>query len=467
MELDNISVYMGMAVAKDMLGGDLDDLEKELSIIEKILFDSDVKKVMEVLDDLEEEFPNLYRILSILVNYDEYPLPRAGPKFKVKNKKIMKYFKVKSLSKEYKPYDFYKELKNTNKKIQFLIILLFFKDILSSSDIKYHDTICGFCGKQGFASKAPQELTQYSHVYKGDVFDFGLCVKHFFYSYLARFYPNVFASGAHHIFGDVFYRLFSIDIENFGGNYFILNNFVDFVKYVWLQNKIFKNKTAFYLVFFTYGSQNANNKIISYGKFNIWDVLYKMISESTRSVSNFKNIFINSGLIRSKKNGSDYIFAFIDFIQTGNISESLLSIFLRLFRESDNKAYDSNSFNMFRSFLRDYYSVTDGDKMDGVKNEDVVKLGYRIGLNVRNIALKEGSLEADKKYFVASSGNMELSEGEFLKGMLMIERQYNIPIYSKDLPIIARDKRKRLSFLVGFLSGLFSYDNSKEVNKNE
>ena len=102
-----------------------------------------------------------------------------------------------------------------------------------------------------------------------------------------------------------------------------------------------------------------------------------------------------------------------------------------------------------------------------MEEKNVLNRGFRVGRFIRNSIDESKDEEQLLKWLSAKSGIMEMSAKEFIRGILEVERRFDVPVYTNELDEIAKDERKRLLFLTGLLSGAMSISKDNDKTNSE
>jgi len=497
MMLEKIEVNMGKAVAYDILHNknNFESLKNELE---------EIQKKSERGEDIGElkDYLNIKKILSITFSKRFSPKIHSGAYKTLSNNEVKRFKKglIKWFEKQIEAETNEKKLKklinglkalseqNKINKIKHrnylkmkeewdLIKEFDFKEVLFYQKPNSKSGTCHICNRRkGWEKKSLSgyKMSNPSNYTEGGQIEF-MCNVCNFFVYLANFYPLP-QKFLHQWSNGIYYNVFSPAGDILSPILFLGGK--SFNRYI-KHRAICKSKSNNdFLIFYTLGSQSENNSIIGYGEFNITKSLESMLKkQKIDSVNKFKYIFITGEIPKDTDYISIYIPTFITMIQQDRIPIEMLKLFLKIFRNNVYARGKNNElkindkyiriFLSFEMFIRDFYEVR-----YMTENLNAVNRGFNFGRKIREDLFMEykdqfeSELDRIRRWLIAKTGVMEVSEKEFMKGILEIQRNVrNISVYSKDLEDIAKDERKRIEFLVGMLSGLNVLVKGGETNE--
>jgi hypothetical protein len=483
MILENLLVEMGKAVARDILGSDnkFKELEKELEEVQKIAEDK--------IDNLEfSKYENLLYLFKFLALHSESKLetnPSDPITFKLtehEKKELERIIweninnKKKKSDDEKKKYFEQQQQKLNNGEINAPTLFNYLK---SKKDPRLYPTylqyffipkrddnnkkkkkgkevssICHICRirkgwkKRNFSLFRLSNPTDYKEGGQAEE----LCNVCKFWLFLSNYYPSIKLKPWLIINKKNYYYKIITNKESITPQILFAVKFSRYIK-----DQYIRKDHKDYIVFYSKsGGTSKNVSIVTYGKFNITNTLYKMIEtkkeRGIKRVDKFNRIFINGMIPKYENYFSAYLPLFIEMIQNDMIPTELMRHFLKVFRAkyNDNPKSYSDDLRSFKMFIQDYF------KVKNMADEKYVNKGWRIGKTLIDQVKDEEEKGNFQKWVIALSGMMEMSEKEFMKGILQIQRRIRSEIYTKDLEEIAKNSMLRVEFLVGFLSGITS-----------
>lgn len=431
---ENYFIEMGKAVALDILGNEKEfrQLEKELEEIENIFEAKNRKKLN------KENYPMIGKVLNVILRQQKPRGLKVVPGSNTKREEddvSLKTFE-KDLSKK-------GEIKK--------LLEVYLNEILFKPP---KTGMCSICNARNGSEKRVISLLKQSNptdYTEGGQIDC-ICNICNFWIFLSNYYPSIVNISRQLINKSKIYYVYVSNSRNLLYPTLFYANFLRYVKHKTIMPH---DDERVFLVFYKLGDQSSNNSIISYGEFNILRSLKKMTQQGKKqflsSVNNFHRIFLFGKIATDENHVSGYIPLFVEMIQNDMIPTELMKHFLTVFRENpttSGKEYRDN-FNMFTSFIQHFFEVNNMKD-----DESSVTKGWRLGRQL--ISSIDEDHENFCKWITALSGMMQISEKEFMKGMLQIQRRVRSPINTKDLDGIAKNDRLRTEYLVGLLSGVNS-----------
>ena len=155
-------------------------------------------------------------------------------------------------------------------------------------------------------------------------------------------------------------------------------------------------------------------------------------------------------------NGINYFYTLNSFISRGYISDDLIKMINRLFRK---EGYVKGWKDILSTFIK--------KEVKNMGEINPLEKGWRVGAELRNMTAKEDKekLEQIQKWIKSISEIMELSPDSFIKKLNEIFRKLGYrPISTEDIDKIAENKRARLLFVNGLLSGVYPTKSDTSTN---
>jgi len=473
MLLYKYDVNHGRQVCRDILlsqnkGDSLDGLNKELDDLTSMVeeynkskskdefikrfdgFIENSKYVIPILKAVSIKSPSFSGNSSIIDPLKKYLLEKEK---EILQEYLLKIKKEKQKNKDKVNFNkqLYDELK-TKGEAHILTLMYFIQKYLSNDTKK---SKCFVCGKESFCVESFSyftlaNVTNYSEFQRYDT-----CLKCNFYLFLSQYYPYPPFMPKKITIGNSKNKLsLSYSLLNSKSKtsliIFLEDSFEKFLRHTLINPDPEKDLE---IIFYEEGQQSSNNIIYGYGRFNMLYTLQEMYKQDKKSVKKFKSIFITGSLVKS----SEVLLVpyIIQMLQNDDIPFEILVNHLHALRENFKEREIKADFISLYYFLRDFYEVK---KMD--KENDALKRGYAIGKEISKISEKDSDVDRIR----AMTATMEMSESTFLDGILTIQREFKIYMYTNDLDKIAKSQKERINFLIGLMSGI---SESKKTNKSE